>query len=141
MKDFFFTNFSLKYLQIIGDGNCFFRALSLFFFGSQNFHQNVRTVLRNYTKDCIIYFQKNFDIQENELKKNQKTKWGCDIDIIQASRLFKCYVFIFSPATRNTWLKYDSKEKDIPKENKIFLTHTNNNHYDLLLPLEIFNKE
>ena len=71
--EFFLTNFSLRYLQVIGDGNCFFRAVSLFLFGTQNFHQKIRTFLRNYKKECFDFFKNNFD--KDELDKNKKTNW------------------------------------------------------------------
>ena len=139
LKHFFLDNYNLVYYKIKGDGNCFFRAISLFFMGDQKYHDLFRKCLRNYDETSLEFF-KRFDISKKELEKNKNLKWGSDIDIIQVCRMNFCQIYTFSTGIGNGWLKYSSKEDNGKENQNIFLSHTNNNHYDLLVPKHFIEK-
>jgi hypothetical protein len=131
---FFKDNFALDYFAIIGDGNCFFRALSLLFYGKQDFHPVLRKSIRKIDFDLKEHLTNHLKYTSGEIEYNLKRKWGSDIDINIVCYRLKCNIAVYN-YNLNTWfIMTGFRTGEKYHEESIFLSHTGGNHYDLLLP-------
>lgn len=128
--------------DIVGDGNCLFRALSFLKFGTQSAYPQVRIILANFVRQHPLVF--NFFLNDPEIEsiealvsRIEKDKsYGGVPEIIAACNLFKVHITIlqdlvppkyFSPNdvtdVNDTWyLVYDDK-------------YVNLEHYNCALPM------
>jgi len=135
-SEFFKENFKLNLFTIIGDGNCYFRALSLFFFGSQIHHQPIRTKIRAWIEPMWHHFTVLFQLTRLEIENNNERTFASDIDINVTCLLLNCDILVFSD-TYNTWSIYTGFpiSKNPNNIKSLFLFHTNGDHYELLIPI------
>ena len=63
---------SIRYAQnSLGDGNCYFRCLSLHFFGSEDFHEKIRRRVVQFIIDNIDSFRDDIQLNLNSLTVDQ----------------------------------------------------------------------
>ncbi len=89
ISNFFKDNYDLIFFNIIGDGNCFFRALSLFLIGTQEIHEVFRNKIRTLNDSTTAHLMQSFDYPKKEINLNMKRKWASDIDINAACLLLE----------------------------------------------------
>lgn len=81
--------FPKKKIEIVGDGNCLFRALSKSIYDNENKHKFIRQIIC----DFLEWTNKK---DQNYIKNMRKLKtWGTDVELRAAVRLFGCRIFIF----------------------------------------------
>jgi len=110
--------------QIIGDGNCLFRAISLVTTGSQVQYHEMRCAIlqhmqsiehlllgmgpdgqRNYASGMIAEHTIDDYIQASCM--NHNTTWGTAIEIATAAHLLKMPIYVYDTShTINRWIKY-----------------------------------
>ena len=130
--------------KIIGDGHCFFRAISLEITGTQNHHLYLR-------KNICIEIEKNRNIYESYITGNfekhiknirmtngRSESWATEAEIKAAANLFGCNINVLmkptnSPEIWQTFQPDDSRQQC--KNYEIFLQHTNNDHFNLICQL------
>ena len=122
ISNFFKDNYFLDLLNIIGDGNCFFRAISLFLLGNQNSHMLIRFKIRTLSDKTMSHLMQTFGYTQKEIASNLNKTWASDIDIHVASLILSCNIFVFS-FINNSWLKSTGHRISVNPFNKsIFLS-------------------
>ena len=85
-----------------GDGNCFFRSVSKFFFGHEEFHEQIRASLVNFMRDHPNIFSsftdQNFEIylQEKSCTEGGRSTWGTHTEIFALATKLQCQVYVFT---------------------------------------------
>ena len=69
-------------IQIIGDGNCFFRCLSQNLEKTQENHRYYRDLIYNYIIDNRNQFQRFYPKKENETNENYEIRYNTFISAI-----------------------------------------------------------
>ena len=114
-------------VQIIGDGNCLFRALALELTGSQENHAFVRRTLVNFMiEDSVASHVTNYcgtDVNTylHIINMAQLGVWGTDVEIVVAATLFQSEIWVYTPAPSSE----DAKVKGYHWLCYPPLTHTN----------------
>eukprot|EP00102_Acyrthosiphon_pisum_P021598 XP_016658808.1 PREDICTED: uncharacterized protein LOC107883393 isoform X2 [Acyrthosiphon pisum] len=102
-----FLNKPAETKNIIGDGNCLYRALSYWITGTEDNHMEIRKRIAEVVKTNIninhyiggddkigIYLEKN--------KIDNNGVWGTDVEIFAAAQLLKTSIYVYATTT-NTW--------------------------------------
>ena len=63
------------FFNVIGDGNCFFRVISLFSRGIQDIHKEFRNKIRTLNDTTTAHLMQYFDYTKKEIDLNMKRKW------------------------------------------------------------------
>ena len=141
---------------IIGDGACFFRAISKAITGTENNHFAIRKSLVNFMLDpANVIFFGNFFIRDfkcaedakkalmsyvNRSKMLQKTSWATEKEIHVAATMFQVKVNVFSDyLNHRDWYAYaplfNNESCMTPMNVMLYLYHINGNHFDLVIPV------
>ena len=127
---------------IVGDGNCFFRALSDIIYSSQEHqehHNLVRTeivehIAQNPTQFAPLLIQK-FSIDEHLATIRLPGKWATQVDIQTASELYgtPLYLYTLTPSTKHYhWLCFTPKSDSTPRlTHHIELAHPGRVHFEV----------
>ena len=146
---------------IIGDGNCFFRAISKELFGEEKHHECLRTILVEYIKLNRRHFQQYLSHGSGSIMEhcNRMQKLGVfatQVEIHALSTFLQIPVYIFSKITSSTpwqWIVYKPKEillynklhsnlpLQCPPNYHIELCNTNCNHFDRVILLHYLLSE
>lgn len=131
-------------IQIIGDGNCFYRCLSQEIDQTQDNYRYYRALIYNYITQNKTHLQKFFFREETETTKNYNIRYEAfiesikndytfagDFEISSASILLNKNIIIYF----NTLLGYKLLNKYYPNKtikSDIYIIYRNNNHFNLL---------
>ena len=86
-----------KLRPISGDGNCMFRALAMVMYGSESFHDTVRSLLVNYIEKNTKNFKKYLSDENMEMhlkRLKQPGQWGTHVELKAASNILKLPIYI-----------------------------------------------
>ena len=139
--------------SIVGDGNCFFRAISKEITGTQENHQAIRLAITRFMsgpEDALSFGHAFFGIEEplSKLTAYMKTSgvchnaWGTEKEIYVAATLFQVDIVIYSEYGKQgrTWLYFhpifsNNNCAMAPAGIKIYLYHTlAKDHYHRVVP-------
>ncbi|KAI8891986.1 hypothetical protein BC833DRAFT_626265 [Globomyces pollinis-pini] len=116
----------LELVEIQGDGNCLFRAISDQLNGSSNEHANIRADICNHidiSRDLYQPFmEEDFDKYLNRMRK--LGVYGGNLELVAASRLFKVKIAVHQ-LQQDIWIISDSDEN----ENTIHIAYHSWEHY------------
>ncbi len=126
---------------IIGDGNCFFRALAYSVSGSQQEHRKVRRaivshILQNEGMYVQFLRQRYSSVAEYIATSRMKFvgTWATEMEIQAASDLIGVDIFTYS---QEKWLKYTSSNISSNRRScqhkGIYLKHVNSCHYEVVV--------
>ena len=120
-----------KEIEIRGDGNWLFRALSLGAFGDQEYHLTVREMEWDYIDTNRNRFKEFIDQEmDSDIVNMRKSRtWGGHIEIIGFAELFETNIFIYDLVTD---LEPRHKIEYFNSFNTVRLMYRNNDHYNLL---------
>ncbi|XP_052075796.1 uncharacterized protein LOC127713867 [Mytilus californianus] len=137
--------------KIIGDGNCFYRAISYAITGTETNHIKIRSVIVNHIhqlgtnlhsllqhgQTCFSY------VLQNQI--NIPGSWATEVEIFVASDLLRTNIFTYVNTGNNSykWNKFDANYLNPnirTDEIGIYLNHTNGNHYDIVLSTSTVHK-
>ena len=137
-----------KLFHILGDGNCLFRAFSYIMTGRQIYHATLRERIvehmKHITEFLVPHINTSLDCCLAKTKMATSGVWGTDIEIFAASSLFSTDIFVYSKFGHNYgWQKFsrtmlDGKEPE--NSCSIYLNHTNEIHYDVVLDVSVHSK-
>lgn len=125
-----------------------FRCLAMIMYGSESFHDTVRSLLANFIEDNAKDFKKYLsdETMEMHLKKLKELgQWGTHVELKAAAGILNLPIYIYTPTLKvdgqYAWNKIIpnssqlSKIPDIPSNdiNHIELCHTKGIHYDVIV--------
>lgn len=102
--------------EVRGDGNCFFRTLSVSILGVQSHHLKVRTavadhIAANEGNKFADYLHMDPAVYLNNSRMRTEKVYATDSEILAAASLFRCNIFVFDAASRHEnrmWKCYNS---------------------------------
>ena len=132
--------------NIIGDGNCFFRAISKELFGEERNHERLHAILVEYVQINSKHFQQYLSRRSGTIMEhfNNMQKLG----VFGNSTFLQIPVHTFSKITPSTswqWILYKSKKVlqcnqihsnlplQCPENYHIELRNANSNHFDRVI--------
>jgi hypothetical protein len=98
-------------VKVVGDGNCFFRAISAFFLESEAFHLDLRKATCNFMikhRNTFCTFSGNFPQHvQNMLKTSgERSSWGTHIELFAVATMFQAPVYVYCDyADTFQWLR------------------------------------
>lgn len=125
----------LQVIDTVGDGNCFFRAISIVLTGTEENHMLVRKQLINFM--TINQVVKDFVAEDianyvNRTKMDENKTWATDVEIFAMAIYLKTDIVVFS---QGNWQRFSKTGflKDINFDSKnIYLENVNRNHYTVV---------
>ena len=96
--------------KIVGDGNCYFRALSFILIGSQENHFNLHTIIVNnrlgrlknscdaFLRTKYVYQQSNYRSVKDWVNKtgmDKNGKWATDLEVFATALLFETDIWVY----------------------------------------------
>jgi len=124
----------LSLVEVQGDGNCQFRAISLQLFGSQDLHQMVRERTMSYLaeheadyRDFVGSDDESF--REYVVNMQSDKVWGDEVTLCCACEAFDCVINVITSEPDNWNLAYRPSLADA-RTPEIFLAYTFPLHYD-----------
>ena len=150
------TALGRKVLQVKGDGNCLFRALGYYFYGTEMMHCKTRTLLSDFVtanSDRFKSIVMGGDVMNHVQKMQHLSVWGTHIELQATASLFQdpVYMLTFSrQQNRYIWHCYqprDSSKLKFPETepppthlsnlDHVELLHVRACHFDVILHEEV----
>ena len=81
-----------KLREIKGDGNCLFRALAYFAYGTEELHDTMRRLLVKFVKTNAEIFRLyvfNQTLEDHIDSMQHNRKWGTQVELIASASLFE----------------------------------------------------
>ena len=135
----------LKIRKVRGDGNCFFRAISIVISGNEGNHLHLRKALRQHMNSHLgITYTSKAQLQQRIDSIKRPGSWATDVEIFFMAHLLQTDIHVFKRQYLNDWHTFGWNGKLDRKHNgdgraSILLTNTNNNHYDVVMSTEYSN--
>ncbi|XP_070573805.1 uncharacterized protein [Ptychodera flava] len=131
--------------DLVGDGNCFFRAISYITTGSEKYHGQIRSKIVQHLLLNKSKFEKILRVQgqtmEQYLQQSEIAmlgKFASEVEIVASAHFLKTDIFTYMINKR--WLKYSGKMVDphirVDKKS-IYLKHCNANHYQVVTKIKV----
>ena len=129
--------------EVLGDGNCMFRAVSDQVYGTDEHHQ----IIREKCMDYLVIFRKYFEPYIDEdfddyIKEKRKNKtWGDDVELEALSEIYNRPIEIYKESNKPLKTFHEKiyeQDKDINNYSMtpIRLSYHKKNHYNSIIPLE-----
>ena len=120
----------LKEVQVKGDGNCFFRCISMYLFGTEGFHNAIRREVVNEMRKYPARYKEHLESMK-KCNGNFSTR-ATEAEIYAVANILGCDVYVLHPEVTQREMNRYSPNRSGRKENfKIVLTYANN-HFNLL---------
>lgn len=127
------TKMSTKYdtIKVKGDGNCFYRALSLFLHNNEDDYKLIRMNVLSFLSDKKNHYQVTLGLSHTDWNKlienaGKDGGWAGDPEISAASEWLNLTIKLRQ--TNGKWISFGTGSRTV------FLDHINQNHFDLLMP-------
>lgn len=135
-----------RYQRVLGDGNCFFRAISCCMSGSEDAHDIMRTKMCEHVRENHLIFgnllRSNIESLQGYINRMCiPGTWATEFEIIAMSHMLHVEIFTFSDGI---WKKFSGRLVDkywVPIEEAIYLDNENENHYNVVVSMTSFNTE
>lgn len=135
----------LKTDCIRGDGNCWFRSLSMCITGSETNHKEVRQKLCEYMtinpKVQHYIGAQNVNTYLIEKKMMKDRTWATDIEIYASALLLETDVYVF---LNSAWQRFSKTGilRDIPDihERSVYINNVNANHYEVVRSVHVVHR-
>ena len=130
-------------VDMMPDGNCFYRSVSYAVTGNQNNHRELRYQTHLYAlqnRDVLLnYCRLDDNIDEVILKMRCDKVFATEFDIQCVASMLNCYIFTFSKSGASwKWLRYQPCKELKPiallslSDEGLYLYNKNLNHYDVV---------
>ena len=98
-QESYLANFGLRRHNILGDGNCLFRAISYVFYGNDSFHEYLRSnavqFISSHINDFSIFFTNSNDNGQSELSRLRDLgEWGGQECIVALARFLRVNILV-----------------------------------------------
>lgn len=128
------------FLHVEGDGNCWFRCLSLVLTGSQDDYKQIRNAIVKFMvsepASTLLKTHHKFATTEEYVRKSkmlEDTIWATDLEILATASMLESDVFVFGTyGNRQAWQQFcanELKPSCIASEKSIYI-RLQGNHYD-----------
>jgi hypothetical protein len=132
-----------KNSNIMGDGNCFFRAISEILTGSLTQHKILRnTIIGHMNSACKAQLEKylngNMKKYLNDSNMLMDGVWATDAEILATASLLKTDILVHTSygCDGKKWLRYPASfSLDMTSQDVILLEHSNE-HFEPVLSLK-----
>ena len=141
-----------KRFIIKADGNCMFRSLSFYFFGSENKHSTLRSLLVKFIETNSTYFTAlvfTGSFSQHVASMKCPGIWGTQVELQAAASLAQTPIYVLTKQGTEgadyKWIMYQPQSianLKFPDElsflfkntlNHLEICHTNGNHYDCVI--------
>ncbi|XP_051269404.1 uncharacterized protein LOC127370939 [Dicentrarchus labrax] len=115
--------------KIVGDGNCFFRAVSQAVCGTQKHHRKIRLAVVKHLKANGGALRPEYSSMGEYLTMSKMAyvgSWATEVEIQAAADFFGVSIFTYCDGR---WLEYSCKSKLLSNQG-IYLENCNGNHYE-----------
>lgn len=124
--------------QIIGDGNCFFRAISYSLTDTENYYKEVSGAICQHlleNKEDFVTFLRSNDvsIESHVSAMMQDGNWATELEILSLAHMLSVDIFTYS---ESRWIKFSGQNVCSSMHSKaggLYLDHRYGNHYDVVL--------
>ncbi|XP_062600922.1 uncharacterized protein LOC134262538 [Saccostrea cucullata] len=139
----------VKCVEIVGDGNCFFRAVSFCLTGVEDYHYTIRSAVCQHLLHNSILFESFVRCAErsveNHLALTDMTNdgtWATELEIFGLCHLLNIDVHTY---TENHWVTYSRQMIQTTTNDEfigsIYLDHKNRNHYNVVVTVAEKNSD
>ncbi|XP_052710760.1 uncharacterized protein LOC128185124 [Crassostrea angulata] len=135
----------VKTRSIVGDGNCFFRALSFAIFGDECHHFKIRSIIVNHLlkneQTFLSFLRSGYQSVCNYVMKKGMLKngvWATEVEIIAAAHLLQTDIFVFDNSGKS-WARFSGKQANSRlsvEPEAIYLKHCYRAHYEVVLSVD-----
>ncbi|XP_073346954.1 uncharacterized protein [Pagrus major] len=120
--------------KIVGDGNCFFRAVSQAVCGTENNHRKIRlAVYKQLRASPLAYtLRPEYSSMSDYLSRSRMHclgSWATEVEIQAAADCLGLNIFTFCG---DRWLEYSCKNKQLSNQ-AVYLENCNGNHYETVV--------
>ncbi|XP_073323359.1 uncharacterized protein [Pagrus major] len=120
--------------QIVGDGNCFFRAVSQAVCGTENNHRKIRlAVFKQLRANPLAYMLRSeYSSMADYLSRSRMSylgSWATEVEIQAAADCLGVNIFTFCG---DRWLEYSCKNSQLTNQ-AVYLENCNGNHYETVV--------
>ncbi|XP_053179094.1 uncharacterized protein LOC128362380 [Scomber japonicus] len=122
--------------NIVADGNCFFRAVSLAVSGTQKSHRKIRlAVVKHLEKNASQYnsiLRSEYSSVADYVRESKMSyvgSWATEVEIQAAADCLGVHIFTFCDGR---WLEYSCKLNGLSRQG-IYLENRNGNHYETVV--------
>ena len=128
--------------DVKGDGNCFFRCISVFFNGDEDKHEDIRRnvveTLRENKDRYKHLVDGDFDTHIQNMSKatGSRNSWATKAELCATSETYDCEIYEFAKSgTVEKWHRYSVWETCNHRSKFIKINHTGS-HYQLVVDRE-----
>lgn len=97
-------------IAVEGDGNCFFRAISMCITGSENEHMRVRELITKHVEEnpdtYRTFLQSRGGMNQYLRVMRRSREWATDVEILAAATLLKTVIEVYFPCRINGRTEY-----------------------------------
>ena len=123
---------------ILGDGDCFFRAIAEIVYTSQDYHQKVREEIVRHIRSNATRFShllmSTLTIEQHTANMQVTGVWATQVEIQAATEVYCASIYLFTlTATRDsyTWHRYEPKTASTTQHFEI--AHSSGIHFEVVL--------
>ena len=128
--------------DVKGDGNSFFRCISVFFNGDKDKYEDIRrnaveTLKENEDRyKHLVDWDFDTHIQNMSKAKGSRNSWATEAELCATSEIYDCEIYVFAKAgMAEKWHRYSMWEPCNHKSKFIKINHTGS-HYQLVVDNE-----
>ena len=128
--------------DVKGDGNCFFRCISVFLNGDEDKHEDIRRNVVETLRDNKDRYKHlvdgDFDTHIQNMSKaiGNRNSWATEAELCATSETYGCEIYVYAKAgTAEKWHRYSVWETCNHKSKFIKINHTGS-HYQLVVDNE-----
>ncbi|KAK3108576.1 hypothetical protein FSP39_011066 [Pinctada imbricata] len=122
--------------QVRGDGNCFYRCVSLHLYGTDENHKEIRADIAKEIQTNPSFFKRYVDIDIDKHVENTRRSDGSiesyatEAELIACSKLFDIDIHVTSDIDNPVWHRYSVN--DVCSHSNCLLLHYQSNHFNYL---------
>lgn len=125
--------------KILGEGNCFFRAVSFSLTNSEDFHNVIRNSVCNHMIENRVLFQPFLNCEQcveshiSSTRMLHEGTWATEVEIFATAHLLNTDLYTFSGGR---WIKFSGNDVEPSMQIRsegIYLNHHQQNHYNVVL--------
>ncbi|XP_016656023.1 uncharacterized protein LOC107882322 [Acyrthosiphon pisum] len=126
-----------KLIDVLGDGNCWYRCISLWINGSEEHHELVRLKLYQFfmTDNRVRAYVGDIDSYLDINPLNVIGTWATDVEIFATALMLNTNIYIYSDYHKS-WQLFGKngnyKDGVRVNENCLYMCHINRNHYSVV---------
>ena len=127
--------------DVVGDGNCYFRCISLLVSGTEMNHFSIRKwILANLSRRSIGM---DVDKYTKLTKMNRNNTWATEVEIVATAKLLKTDIYVFSLHGRDwQWLLFKGSQhrSSLPRRS-VYLHHAGLCHFRIVMKVKVTSPE